>query len=108
MAFMVSASYAYFNVISSERSASAPSNICMRRRINPADRSTSRRQAASRVRTWSTASRSSIVVARSTAAPTVMRQANATFSDVSGAFRRTAASASGMTSATGITPGGYH
>jgi hypothetical protein len=69
--------------------------------MTPADRSISRCQVASRTPTCRTPPRSSIAVALSTAAPTAERHANRTFSLVSGAFLRIAASAPDTSSLTG-------
>jgi septum formation protein len=80
----------------------APSSASRRARINPAECSISRRHCASRAVTRSVVPSSATVVARATDEPTAVRQAKATFSGESGAFLRTAASASGMNLCTGI------
>jgi hypothetical protein len=61
------------------------------------DRRNSRCHVRSREATWSTPSTSLTVVTLSTAGPTAVRHANATFSGVSGAFLMIAASAPGIT-----------
>jgi len=71
--------------------------------MSPEERVTSCRHCSLVTVTTSVEPRSSTLVTRSTAAPTAVRQAKATFSGVSGASRSTDASAAGMTCWTGIT-----
>ena len=65
--------------------------------MRAAERSSSRCHERSRARTWRVVSASAISVAPATAGPTTVRQANAIFSGVSGAFLMISASAWGTT-----------